>query len=82
MNSNLFRVFGYLLAANGQAVLLIVLAKKVADYLNYNYPTNFDWASIVWPVAFILIAHSFYVIIASLIRSEKRRNHSDKSGKE
>lgn len=72
MNQKFIRVFGYVLAANGQAVLLIFASKEIIAYLSSNFPQSFSWDSVVWPTIILVIAHTYYVIIRNLIRSEQR----------
>ncbi len=61
------------MAANGQAVLLVVLAFDLVSYLEGHYPGTLPWSYLVWPLCVLIIGHSYYLIGRRIMELEERR---------
>lgn len=64
--ANSSRAFGYLLAFPVEALALITFGWLGGNWLNANHPISFNWFIITFPLAFIGIVRSVYVLIKSL----------------
>lgn len=73
MDKQALRAFGFFMAANFQAVLLIGVAFELVSYLEENYPDVFPWAYVVWPCCVLLIGHLYYLIVRQMIENERKR---------
>lgn len=62
------RSIAFLLAINMEAVMLVVGAWTLGDWLNENYPFSHSWYAVTFPIACIIILHSFYVVFKTLLR--------------
>lgn len=69
--NKMVRGMSYLLAVNFEAVAVIFGAWMLAKWLDSNHPQQFRWMMVTLPVALLVIAHSFYMVIRALIRLEK-----------
>ena len=76
------KVGGYLLAANGQAVCLIIGADYFVRHLETAYPRAFSWGAVVWPLVVATTLHTYYIIIRAMIRWDKARDFSNKPTEE
>jgi positive regulator of sigma E activity len=79
--SNLTKAFSYLIAAQVQAITLIVAAWWIGDYLNQHHPIGFSWFAITIPVGVIGVAHSFYVVIRYTLKQAKKAENQEKKPK-
>lgn len=70
MDKLALRAFGYFMAANFQAVVVVGAAFELVSYLKSNYPNFEYWPYVVWPTAVLVIANMFYLILRQLVRSE------------
>jgi len=66
------RAFSYLIAAQFQAVGLIILAWWGGQYLNEHHPLSFSWYAITFPVAVLGTVHTFYVVVRHALRQGKK----------
>ncbi len=69
--SNLARAFSYLIAAQVQAIGLILAAWWVGDWANKSHPIFVSWYAITFPVAILGVAQTFYVVIRHAFAQEK-----------
>lgn len=65
------RALSYLIAAQVQAVALIMAAWLVGQWLNENHPIGVNWYAITFPVAVLAVAQTFYVIVRKAIQMDK-----------
>lgn len=70
MDVQVIRAFGYFMAANFQAVLLIGGAFKLVSYLEAHFTNVFPWPYLVWPCCVLIIAHSYYLMGVQILRIE------------
>lgn len=66
-----FHKFGLVMGANFETIAALVVAYYAADYLNENYPKGFNWSSVTYVLALLLILRSWYVMLRVLIRAQK-----------
>ncbi len=74
---NLTKAFSYLIAAQVQAITLIVAAWWIGDYLNQHHPIGFSWFAITIPVGILGVAHSFYLVIRYTMKQSKKADKKD-----
>ena len=67
------RSLSYLIAAQVQAITLIIAGWLVGQWLNQKYPADFNWYAVTFPIAILAVAQSFYVIIRRVIELGKDR---------
>ena len=67
------RSLSYLIAAQVQAITLILAGWLVGEWLNENYQMDFNWYAVTFPVAILAVAQSFYMIIRRVIELGKDR---------
>lgn len=65
------RSLSYLIAAQVQAITLILAAWIAGDWLNERYPKDFNWYAVTFPIGILAVAQSFYVIIRRVIQMGK-----------
>lgn len=74
MDKPVLRAFGYFMAANFQAVILIGVAFKLVSYLEEHYPVaQLRWAYLVWPACVLIIGHSYFLIMRQILKAEEKR---------
>lgn len=73
------KAFGYLLAANFEAVALMIAAWFGADYLNTVLPQSFSWVPVTFTIAGLVIMHSWYVIFKTLLRLDREQRMNKKT---
>ncbi|MEY4630319.1 MAG: hypothetical protein RIQ81_439 [Pseudomonadota bacterium] len=71
------RGFSYLLAVNFEVLVVIFGAWGAAKWLDAEYPQSFRWLMVTVPLAFIVIAHSFYAVIRALMRLDSQSKSGD-----
>lgn len=69
--ANLAKAFSYLIAAQVQAVGLILLAFWGGDWLNKNHPIGFNWYVVTFTVAVVAVAQTFYVVVKAAMSESK-----------
>jgi hypothetical protein len=69
--SGLGKAFTYLIAAQVQAVTLILMGYWVGDWLNKNHPVSFNWYIVTFTIAVLGIAQTFYVVIRAAMTQGK-----------
>ena len=72
------KAFGYIIAANFEAVALLVGAWLVGDWLNENVAQNFSWMPITFGAAIVVLVHSWYVIFKTLMRMDREQRLNKK----
>jgi energy-converting hydrogenase Eha subunit A len=72
------RALSYLIAAQVQAVALIMAAWLVGRWLNENHPIGVNWYVITFPVGVLAVGQTFYVIVRRTIQMDKKEE-ADKS---
>lgn len=65
------RALSYLIAAQVQAVALIMAAWLVGQWLNERHPIGVNWYAITFPVSVLAVAQTFYVIVRKAIQVNK-----------
>ena len=76
------KAFSYLIAAQAQAVSLILLAIYAGDWLNKNYPKSFNWYWVTVAIGTLGVAQTFYVVIrAALIQGKSKNDDVQDSNK-
>lgn len=65
------RALSYLIAAQIQAITLIIAAWLGGDWLNQHYPRGFNWYVVTFTVGMLAVVQSFYVIVRQALRSDK-----------
>lgn len=63
---------GLLLAANMETIALLGAAWWLAGYLNENYPRDFDWLIVTALIACVVVAHSWFVILRTILRMDRK----------
>jgi tellurite resistance protein TehA-like permease len=76
--ASLSRALSYLIAAQFQAVGLILVAWWGGNWLNEQHPLSFNWYAITFPVATLAVAQTFYVVIRHALRQAKGETGSRK----
>lgn len=61
--ASLTKGFTYVLAAQFQAIGVILAAWWFGEWLDKNHPLSFSWLAITLPVAILVIAQTFYVVV-------------------
>ena len=75
----MYRAFGFLVAANTEAILLLVGAISSSQWLDEHYPLSIGWLPINLLVALVIIVHSWTRIFRALVAKE-RPNGSKQDG--
>lgn len=70
--ASLTKAFTYLIAAQLQAIGLIIAAWWIGDWLNEQHPLPFNWYAITFPVAVLAVAQTFYMVIRHAYRMSKK----------
>ncbi|MES2744903.1 MAG: hypothetical protein V4655_05730 [Bdellovibrionota bacterium] len=70
--------FGLVMGANFETVAAVVVAYYAAEYLNEKYPKDFNWSSVTYVLALLLIFRSWYVMLRVLVRDQKANEASAK----
>ncbi|NDE15643.1 hypothetical protein EBZ80_12005 [bacterium] len=73
------RGLSYLIAACFEAVAVIFGAALAARYLDANHPQGFRWLALTMPVGFLVICHTFYVVLRAIVRMDKETSATDGS---
>lgn len=73
--ASLTKAFTYVLAAQFQAIGLLLAAWWIGEWLDQNRPLSFSWLAITLPVSVLVMAHTFYVMI-------RRAHQLTKDGKD
>ena len=60
---NITKAFTYVLAAQFQAVGIILAAWWIGDWLDHNMAQSFPWLAVTLPVGLLVIAQTFYVMV-------------------
>jgi hypothetical protein len=78
---SLARGFSYLIAAQVQAIMLVLMAWKVGEWANEKHPIGVNWYLITFTVAVLAVAQTFYVVIRAAMRpsGENGSNSAPKS---
>lgn len=67
------KAFTYLIAAQVQAVMLLLFAWYAGDWLNQKHAQSFNWYIVTFGVGILATAQTFYVVVRHAIRREKLR---------
>ncbi len=67
------KAFTYLIAAQVQAVMLLLFAWYAGNWLNVNHARSFNWYVVTFSVGILATAQTFYVVVRHAIRQEKLR---------
>ena len=73
--ASLSKAFSYLIAAQTQAVALILMAYWGGEWLNDHHPIGLNWFYVTFTVAVIGIFQTFYVVIRAAFTLD--RDHSE-----
>lgn len=65
------RGLSYLIAACFEAVAVVFGVSFAAKWLEANHPQTFRWIVVLMPIGILVIAHTFYVVLRTIIRLEK-----------
>lgn len=65
------RGLSYLIAACFEAVAVIFGAAFAARWLDQNHPQTFRWLAVTMPIGFLVICHTFYVVLRAIVRMDK-----------
>jgi len=65
------RGLSYLIAACFEAVAVIFGAALAARYLDANHPQGFRWLAVTMPIGFLVICHTFYVVLRAIVRMDQ-----------
>ena len=66
--ASLSRALSYLIAAQFQAIGLILAAWWLGEWLNDHHPVSFNWYAVTFPVAVVGVGQSFYVVIRHALK--------------
>lgn len=77
----MYRAFGFLVAANTEAVLLLVGAISTADWLDEHYPLKIKWLPINLVIALVIIVHSWMRMFRALVAKESKEPHDTDGGR-
>ena len=69
--SKKYRAYALVMGANLESVLYLLAAWQVGDWLNENYPREFNWSMVTYLLGLILIARSWYVILGVMIKNQR-----------
>lgn len=71
------QAFGVLIAANFEAVTLILLAHFGGEYLNETWPVSFNWLTVTWVLCMLTLVYSWVRLYRFIIRSWKEDQPRD-----
>ncbi|MEZ4742865.1 MAG: hypothetical protein R3B45_10535 [Bdellovibrionota bacterium] len=71
------KAFSYLIAAQVQAVGIILFSLWAAKKLDELYPMRFTWLIVIIPIGILAVIHTFYLILRSLFWQKKAQSSSD-----
>ena len=74
---NQYKAFGYLTAANTEAIALVIAAWYGGEWLNSNYDIGIDWYIVTFPTAVLIIFKSWYRIYTVLTKPPKESLESE-----
>ena len=77
-NDSQWKLLSYLLAANTEAVALLLGAWWLGNSLNEWSPMDFSWSLVTFVGAGVVIAHSWYLIFRTVFRSQSRAEEVNK----
>jgi hypothetical protein len=69
--ASLSRALSYVIAAQFQAVGLILVAWWGGNWLNEQHPLSFNWYAVTFPIATIAVGQTFYVVIRHALNQAK-----------
>ena len=72
-----YKAFGYLTAANTEAIALVVAAWFGGQWLNENWDIGIDWYVVTFPIAILIIFKSWYHIYCVLTKPPKEPQKSE-----
>lgn len=72
MAGGLGRAFSVAIAAQFQALGILGLAWWAGEWLNENHQVSFNWYLLTFPMAVLMIAQTFYVLIRHFMRGESK----------
>jgi hypothetical protein len=70
MPGGIGKAFSVAIAAQFQALGMLGLAWYAGDWLNKNYPQNFNWYIITFLISIISIAQTFYVMLRHFMKTD------------
>lgn len=69
--ASLGKAFTFLIAAQLQAIGIIMAAWWIGEWLNENHPLSFNWYAITFPIGVLAVAQTFYMVIRHAYRVSK-----------
>ena len=68
------------MGANFESIAYILAAWQIGDWLNENYPRDFNWSQVTYLLGLLLIIRSWYVIFGVMIKNQKKQSIEDERG--
>ena len=62
----MYRGLALLLGMNVEAVVLIIAALKISEYLNTRFPRSYNWGIVCYPVALLVMLHTLFFMFRRL----------------
>lgn len=79
--NNLSKGISYLIAAQFQAIGLLLISWWAGEWLNEKYPKDFSWYVVTIPIGVVGMLHSFYVVIRyTMMMDKKNSKKSEEEG--
>lgn len=75
--NNKYRLLGYVMAANFEAIGLFVGASLIADWLDKEYPRQWPWSQVTILVAIVLLVISWSKMMMLLMKRSRETSHSE-----
>ena len=72
-----YKFFGLAFASTTHLLGIFIAGFLVEGWLREHYPIDFEWANIVYPLVFLGIVHSLFVLIKGLLVLEKKMKSND-----
>lgn len=68
---NGLKIMSYLLAANAEAVVLIMIGYWLGNWLNEQHPIGVSWFVVTFSIAIAGVGFSFYKVVRALIQMDR-----------
>lgn len=78
--SQKYRAYALVMGANFESIAYILAAWQIGDWLNENYPRDFNWSQVTYLLGLLLIIRSWYVIFGVMIKNQKKQSIEDERG--
>jgi len=69
--SKIYRPFGFVMAANIEAIVVFLGAWKIGEWLNSSYPKSFNWLLITFLLGVVIVIISWARLFIKLSQFNK-----------